>query len=262
MRKKIVAGNWKMNMDYWEAKDLIEKILFFTETNPIENLSVMIAPAFPFLHYAYETTKDTKVEVVAQNVSQFSSGAHTGEVSAQMLKSAGIKKVIIGHSERRQLYGETNETVRSKTHLTIAKGFQVIFCVGETIEERNSKKHFETVSNQIHSALDGLEPLGLHQIIIAYEPVWAIGTGETARPEQAQEMHSYIRSLIRDNYGETISDSISILYGGSVKPDNAQEIFSQPDIDGGLIGGASLNEKDFQAIIKALPKFKFTITNR
>ena len=252
MRKKIVVGNWKMNMDYWETKDLIEQLLSFTETNSLKRCSVMIAPAFPFLHYAYQTTKDTKVEVVAQNVSQFTGGAHTGEVSGQMLKSSGISKVIIGHSERRQLYRETNEIVSAKTSLAIANGFETILCVGETIEERNKGNHFETVRNQIHSALKGLEPLDIQQIIIAYEPVWAIGTGETATPDQAQEMHSYIRSSISQIHIEAVSNSISILYGGSVKPDNAQEIFSKPDVDGGLIGQASLKVKDFQRIIKAL----------
>ena len=252
MRKKIVIGNWKMNIDYWEAKELIDKILAFTETTHLKNLSVMIAPAFPFLHYAYETTKDTKVEVVAQNVSQFSKGAYTGEVSAQMLKSAGIKKVIIGHSERRQLYGETDEIINSKIRLSIANNLLVILCVGETIEQRNSGNHFEIIDNQIRSALYGLKPFDLDRIIIAYEPVWAIGTGKVARPKQAQEMHSYIRSFIFNNHGGEISNSMPILYGGSIKPDNAKQIFSKPEVDGGLVGGASLNAGDFQDIIKAI----------
>ena len=211
----------------------------------------MIAPAFTHLVQAEEMTQGSRIEVAAQNMNAAESGAFTGEISAGMLQSIGIKKVILGHSERRAYYNESDESLKDKVATALSHDMEVIFCFGEQLSERKNNTHFDVVKSQLSAALFELSPSSWSNIILAYEPVWAIGTGETASPEQAQEMHAYIREIIAQQYDRTLADSISILYGGSVKPANASSIFSQPDVDGGLIGGASLKADDFSAIVQS-----------
>jgi triosephosphate isomerase len=196
--------------------------------------------------------ENTKIEVVAQNMHQSKNGAFTGEISADMLKSIGVKTVILGHSERRSYFGETDAILAEKVNAVLENDLETIFCFGELLEDRKSENHFIVVESQLKNGLFHIEAAAWKNIVLAYEPVWAIGTGETASPEQAQEMHAFIRSIIEKRYGKDIADNVSILYGGSVKPSNAEEIFSKPDVDGGLIGGAALNAEDFTAIIKAI----------
>jgi len=252
MRSKIVAGNWKMNNNSKETKTLVKGIRKSIKKLPLENTRVLVAPTFVNLMSAIKRVKKSKVEVVAQNMHQKNNGAFTGEVSADMLKSIGVKSVIIGHSERRSLFGETDEVLALKVTKAINEGLEVIFCFGEQLEDRKSNNHFTVVKNQLEKGLFHTEANAWSQIVLAYEPVWAIGTGETASPEQAQEMHAFIRNLLQEKYHTIVADNTSILYGGSVKPSNAEEIFSKQDVDGGLIGGASLNVKDFTDIIKAI----------
>ena len=252
MRTKIVAGNWKMNNNLDETKKLIKGIRKSIKKLPLENTRVIVAPTFVNLNSAVKRAKKSKIEVVAQNMHQSTNGAFTGEISADMLKSIGIKTVILGHSERRTYFGETDEILAEKVTSAIENKLGVIFCFGELLEDRKSDNHFTVVENQLKKALFHLEEKNFKKIVLAYEPVWAIGTGETASPEQAQEMHAFIRGLFEKQYGKEVADGISILYGGSVKPANAEEIFSKPDVDGGLIGGAALKVEDFTAIIKAI----------
>lgn len=249
MRKNIVAGNWKMNCDLPMTQQLITDLKSGLKQDL--NCEIMIAPSHPFLYHAFNSTLDTVIEVVAQNVCEAEKGAYTGEVSVDMLQSSGIKTVIIGHSERRDIYKESDELLAQKTKYAIEKGMRVIFCCGEHLEERKSGDHFKTVGAQIEKGLFSLSKEEMEQVVIAYEPVWAIGTGETASPQQAQEMHAYLRNQLKDKYGDMIANQTSILYGGSVKPGNAQEIFGQPDVDGGLVGGASLDASSFLAIADA-----------
>ncbi len=248
MRKNIVAGNWKMNNDLSETETLIRELKLQNKPADVE---VMIAPSFTNLLQAFNTLKENPIEVVAQNMHFAESGAYTGEVSGPMLKSLGIKTVILGHSERRAYFGETDEMLAKKVDAALENEFRVIFCFGEELKDRKADNHETIVESQIKNALFHLDASALKNIVLAYEPVWAIGTGETASPEQAQEMHAFIRKTMADNYGTDVADGVSILYGGSVKPNNAKEIFSKPDVDGGLIGGASLNAKDFFAIANA-----------
>lgn len=252
MRHKIVAGNWKMNNGKQATKDLISDLKNTITDFSLENTRVIIAPSFVSLESALNQTEDSTIEVAAQNMHQESNGAFTGEVSAEMLTSAGVKTVILGHSERRTYFAEDNELLASKINMALANGLEVIFCIGEKLEQRKTDNYLLEVGNQIRKSLFHLKPEDWSNIILAYEPVWAIGTGETASPEQAQEMHFFIRNAIAKKYNQEIADNVSILYGGSVKPANAKEIFSQPDVDGGLIGGASLKADDFCAIIKAI----------
>ncbi|MGB5981635.1 MAG: triose-phosphate isomerase [Nonlabens sp.] len=249
MRKNIVAGNWKMNCDMPMTQSLITDL----KTGLLKefNCELMIAPSHPFLYPAFNSTLETPIEVIAQNTCEAEKGAYTGEVSIDMLQSVGVKTVIIGHSERRDIYGESDSLLNAKTSAALEKGMRVIFCCGEHLEERKSGKHFETVANQITKGLKGLTNTQMEHVVIAYEPVWAIGTGETASPEQAQEMHEAIRKQLEEMFNSDVSQNTSILYGGSVKPANAQEIFSQPDVDGGLVGGASLDAESFLAIANA-----------
>ena len=212
---------------------------------------VLVAPTFVNLSAAVSSTKGTSIEVAAQNVHQAESGAYTGEISADMLQSIGVKTVIIGHSERRTYFEEDDTLLKEKVKTALAKGMEIIFCFGEQLDERKSGNHFSVVESQLKNVLFDLDVNQWKQLVLAYEPVWAIGTGETASPAQAQEMHSFIRNLISKAYGEVVGNSISILYGGSVKPANAEEIFSKVDVDGGLIGGASLKSADFTAIVTA-----------
>ncbi len=248
MRKHIVAGNWKMNNDLAQSETLITELKMQQTTSEVE---VMIAPSYTNLWQAFNTLKDHSIEVISQNMHFAESGAYTGEVSASMLKSIGIKTVILGHSERRAYFHETDEMLAKKVDAALKNELRVIFCFGEELKDRKSENHESVVQGQIKNALFHLEASAFKSIVLAYEPVWAIGTGETASPEQAQDMHAFIRKTLSDKYGKEVSDSVSILYGGSVKPSNAEEIFSKSDVDGGLIGGAALNADDFFAIVNA-----------
>lgn len=249
MRKNIVAGNWKMNCDLPTSQKLIWELKKALKAD--YNCELMIAPSFPCIYPAFNSTLDTPIEVVAQNCSEQEKGAYTGEVSIDMLQSVGVKTVIIGHSERRDIYKEDDELLASKTLAAINKGMRVIFCCGEHLEIRKTGDYFTTVGNQIEKALFNLTPAQMEQVVIAYEPVWAIGTGETASPQQAQEMHAHIRKMLQEKFGDMTSHHTSILYGGSVKPANAAELFANPDVDGGLVGGASLDAQSFLAIADA-----------
>lgn len=237
-----------MNNDLPQTQALIDDL---KRQKINSDLEVMIAPAFTNLWHAFDQLKKNKIEVVAQNMHFAEHGAFTGEVSASMLKSVGIQTVILGHSERRAYFNETDDILAKKVNTALAHKMRVIFCFGEELQDRKSSNHEAIVENQIKNALFHLEASAFKNIILAYEPVWAIGTGETATPEQAQEMHAFIRTTLANKYGKETANSVSILYGGSVKPNNAKEIFSKPDVDGGLIGGASLNAEDFFAIVNA-----------
>jgi triosephosphate isomerase len=247
-RKKIVAGNWKMNNGLQETKLLINELL--RETNH-SGCEVMIAPSFVSLKTAIDSLIDKNIEVVSQNVHQNINGAYTGEVSAKMLSSIGIKTTIIGHSERREYFNETHDLLKHKVDTSLENSMRIIFCFGEQLKDRKTDNHFNIISNQISESLFHLNSSDWDNIILAYEPVWAIGTGETASSDQVQEMHSFIRNFISQKYSTELAQKVSILYGGSVKPNNAKEIFSMEDVDGGLIGGASLNSTDFFSIVNS-----------
>jgi len=249
MRKKIVAGNWKMNNDLSETRSLLEEIL---EEQMPNDVKVMVAPSFTNLHLAHILLLKSSIEVIAQNMHESEGGAFTGEVSADMLKALGVETVILGHSERRAYFHETNRLLSKKVTTAIKNKMTAIFCIGEELTDRKTGNHFEVVKKQLEEGLFHISVSDWQRIILAYEPVWAIGTGETASPEQAQEMHAFIRQTITKAYDTAIANNVSILYGGSVKPNNAVEIFSKPDVDGGLIGGASLVADDFIAIVKAI----------
>ena len=252
MRKYIVAGNWKMNNTFNEADDLLNSIMEQLEEKELpRDTQVIVCPPFPFLEMTSDYANDSYFMVGAQNVSDQEKGAYTGEVSAAMLESMEIDYCIVGHSERRAYYGETNKTVAAKVDQLLMHGLKPIVCVGEVLEEREANRQFEVVKQQVEEGLFHLDAEHLQQVVIAYEPVWAIGTGKTATPEQAQEMHHYIRTLLAQKYGDAVANEISILYGGSCKPSNAKELFACPDIDGGLIGGASLKAEDFIGIVTA-----------
>lgn len=248
MRKNIVAGNWKMNNDLAQTETLITAIKQQAKTS---NAEVMVAPTFVNLYPVFNALKQSNVEVIAQNMHFASNGAYTGEVSAAMLKSVGVNTVILGHSERRAYFNETDEILAQKVDTALNNNMRVIFCFGEELADRKANNEETIVKNQIANALFHLEAAAFKNIVLAYEPVWAIGTGETATPEQAQDMHQFIRQTLAEKYTAEIANSVSILYGGSVKPANAKEIFSKPDVDGGLIGGASLKAEDFFAIVNA-----------
>ena len=248
MRKKIVAGNWKMNNDLAATNTLISKLIKKEKTT---NAVVMIAPAFVNLLEASKLLKDSNIIVAAQNMHFAENGAYTGEISAEMLKSIGVNTVILGHSERREYFSEDDNLLKQKVDKALEECMKIIFCFGEKWEDRSVDNHFIVVENQIRNALFHIENENWESIVLAYEPVWAIGTGQTASPEQAQEMHAFIRNLVKEHYNSTISEEVSILYGGSVKPENAKEIFGKNDVDGGLIGGAALNADNFMAIVNA-----------
>ena len=249
MRAKIVAGNWKMNKTSNETEQLCSEL---GAKLPDTNAEVIVAPTFVNLTLAYRNLENSIIQVAAQNMHFEEKGAFTGEISADMLLDINIDTVILGHSERRALFGETDDLLAKKVRTALNKNMRVIFCFGEELEDRKSGNHFSIVENQLKNALFSLKETAFTNIVLAYEPVWAIGTGETASPEQAQEMHAFIRETITTNFNASLANSISILYGGSVKPANAEEIFSKPDVDGGLIGGAALKADDFVAIIKAI----------
>ncbi|HQK37761.1 MAG TPA: triose-phosphate isomerase [Bacteroidales bacterium] len=248
MRKKIVAGNWKMNKNLQEGITLAQEVEKMASGVSGE-VELIIAP--PFIHLTEVKKLLGRVKLGAQNCASEASGAFTGEVSAAMLASAGVQYVIIGHSERRSYYGETNSIINKKVRLALENNLHPIFCCGEVLSEREKGAHFDVVRKQVEEGLFTLSSEEFSKVIIAYEPVWAIGTGVNATPAQAQEMHQYIRSLIAGKYGETAANNTSILYGGSCKPSNAGELFANPDVDGGLIGGASLKADDFIGIAKA-----------
>ena len=250
MRRKVIAGNWKMNNDLKETQNLLSKL---TSGISMDNLNcdVIVCPAFTSLLEAYTLLKDTKIKLGAQNMYFETSGAFTGEISASMLKSVGCEYVILGHSERRTIFGETDELINNKIKKANASGLKPIFCVGELLEEREAGITDKVIEKQIKSGLKDISSEEMGNVIIAYEPVWAIGTGKTASPEQAEEVHKFIRSLINDKYGASISDKIVIQYGGSVNNKNARELLSQKDIDGALVGGASLKADAFIEIILA-----------
>jgi triosephosphate isomerase len=252
MRKKIVAGNWKMNMELNEGITLAGAINDHFVANPLIGRSVILCT--PFIHLGQVSRMLTAkgVSSGAQNCNDHTSGAYTGEVSAAMIKSTGAGSVIIGHSERRTYYGETDELLAAKTAEALRNDLMVIFCCGEVLAEREGNIHFEVVRRQLEKGLFILSPEDFAKCIIAYEPVWAIGTGVTASPAQAQEMHAFIRNLVKEKYGKEMAEDTTILYGGSCKASNAAELFANTDVDGGLIGGASLSKDEFCKIVNAL----------
>ena len=246
--KKIIAGNWKMHKDRTEAAALIDGILRECG-DPPKGVEMIIAPAFPFLADAVERTKSTSLKVAAQNAHGASHGAYTGEVSAGMLASIGVQYCIVGHSERRQYWNETDGDVAKKITALLAAGITPIYCCGERKDERLAERHFDVVGAQMKEALGAFSEAELKRIVVAYEPVWAIGTGLNATAQQAQDMHAHIRGLLR-THGDAVADNVPILYGGSCKPDNAKELFACPDVNGGLIGGAALDDKSFAALVR------------
>ena len=248
MRKKIVAGNWKMNKNLQEGVALATEL---TEIVKSPNCEVIVCTPFTHLATVAEILKDAPIQLGAQNCSDMPSGAYTGEISAEMIKSTGADYVILGHSERRQYYAETGEVLRDKVKQALANGLKVLYCVGETLREREADKQNEIVKRELEESVFNLEAEQFKNIVIAYEPIWAIGTGKTATAEQAEEIHAYIRECVAERYGYAVAEDTSILYGGSCKASNAPELFAKPDIDGGLIGGASLKAEDFNGIIEA-----------
>jgi len=250
MRQKIVAGNWKMNKNAEETEDLLNDLI---DKLPQDvDAQIIVAPTFINLASAVDHLEFTNIAVAAQNMHQNENGAYTGEISADMLKSIGVNIVILGHSERRAYFHETDTILAQKVTTALKHDMTVIFCFGEELKDRQNNPHFNVVENQLRDGLFRIENNDWEKIILAYEPVWAIGTGETASPEQAQEMHEFIRETIRKRYGSNIAEQVSILYGGSVKPENAKEIFSKPDVESGLIGGAALKGGDFAAIVNGI----------
>lgn len=253
MRKRIVAGNWKMHKDLTSAIELCEAVAAALSPEDVENTHVVMAPPAPFLMAASDVLSDCDfVTIAAQNCHQADSGAFTGEMSAAMVASVGADAVILGHSERRQYFGETDALIAQKIKAALAEELVAIYCCGELLADRKSGNYKAVVGAQIEQALFDLTAQELENVVIAYEPVWAIGTGETASPAQAEEVHAFIRSLLAQKFGASVADQVSILYGGSCKPDNARELFACSNIDGGLIGGASLKAADFVAIVKAM----------
>ncbi len=250
MRKNIVAGNWKMNTTKVDGVALAQEVAALSEQTPAE-VGLIVAPPFTHLCAVGKALAGSKVELSAQNCADHVKGAYTGEVSVDMLKAVGCQWTILGHSERREYYGETDEKLVEKTRLALEAGLGVILCVGERLEEREAGKHFDVCASQIENVLYKFSAEDMKKVIIAYEPVWAIGTGKTATAEQAEEIHAFIRSRIAAKFGDEVAEDMTILYGGSCKPSNARELFAQKDIDGGLIGGAALKAADFIEIAKS-----------
>ncbi len=250
MRKNIVAGNWKMNTTVPEGVALAKEVNEALKATKA-NCDVVICTPFTHLVPVAQAIDSNVLGLGAENCADHDKGAYTGEVSAAMVASTGAKYVILGHSERRQYYGETSATLRDKVALALANGLKPIFCIGEVLEEREADKHFDVVGKQVEEGLFNLDAADFGKIILAYEPVWAIGTGKTATADQAEEMHAFIRATVEKKYGKEVADNTTILYGGSCKPSNAKELFAKPDVDGGLIGGASLKCADFMGIVSA-----------
>lgn len=252
MRRKVVAGNWKLNNDLEASKKLASELVSLVNAEASDlDVDIIVNPTAVNIYPVAEATKGSKVKVGAQNCYDKTNGAFTGELSVGMIKSVGAEAVIIGHSERREYFGESDEFVGAKVKAILAEGLTPIFCCGETLEQRESGIHFDFVKSQITNSLFDLSAEDLQKVVVAYEPIWAIGTGVTASSDQAQEMHKALRDHLASKYGQAVADEISILYGGSCKPGNAKEIFSKADVDGGLIGGAALNARDFVDIIKS-----------
>ena len=248
MRKNIVAGNWKMNTSIQEGVILAENVNSLIQD---KNCEVIIAPPLTHLSEVQKVVDANKISVAAQNCAKTSNGAYTGEVSAEMLKNMELKYVILGHSERREYFKESNQDIKDKVNIAIENNLIPIFCCGEDLTQRERNNYFNVIEKQIKESLFDLSVKDFSKIIIAYEPIWAIGTGKTASAEQAQEIHSFIRTIVASKYSSEIAENLSILYGGSCKPTNAKELFSKKDIDGGLIGGAALKAEDFMGIINA-----------
>lgn len=252
MRRKIVAGNWKMNKTIEEGVILTSEIVNIAKDEVNEDVDIILGPSFVHLHHVAGSIKEVdKIHLSGQNCNQNESGAYTGEVSAAMLKSIGCDYVILGHSERREYFNETNSELAAKVDIALANDLIPIFCCGEPLEIRENGSFIDHVSNQLKESLFHLSEQQFSKIVIAYEPIWAIGTGKTASSIQAQEMHAALRAFVASKYGQSIADSTSILYGGSCKPANASELFACADVDGGLIGGASLKARDFIDIVKS-----------
>jgi triosephosphate isomerase len=249
MRKNIVAGNWKMNKNLQEGVALAKEVEAAVVAAGKKDVTVIVGT--PFIHLSEVSKVISNVKLAAENCADKASGAYTGEVSAEMVASTGAQYVILGHSERRSYYGETDAILLEKVKLALANKLQVIFCVGEVLAEREAEKHFDVVKSQLEKGLFTLSAEEFANIVIAYEPVWAIGTGKTATSAQAQEIHKFIRETVAAKYGKAVADETSILYGGSCNPTNAAELFANPDVDGGLIGGASLKADQFIAIVKS-----------
>ena len=247
MRRYILAGNWKMHLDEAGATALVEKLLPLVGEN--KDVDVVVGPVFTSIPAVVSATKDTVISVAAQNCHWEEKGAFTGEISAPMLKSAGVQYVIIGHSERRQFFGETDENINRKAKAIYAQGLTPIICCGESLEEREADRTMDVVSGQLRGCLAGLPADKVTKTVLAYEPVWAIGTGKVATAAQAQEVHAMIRALLTELYDENVSQAVRIQYGGSVKPDNVKELMAQTDIDGALVGGAALSADSFAAIV-------------
>ena len=248
MRKPIIAGNWKMNKTPSEARELVSALIPLVKDAKCD--VVVCTPAVDFAAVS-EVIKGTNIKLGAENMHWKESGAYTGELSAAMLKESGVEYVILGHSERRQYFGETDETVNQRTKAAVAAGLVAVVCVGETLAEREAGVTNGVVGRQVQKGLDGLSAADMEKIVVAYEPVWAIGTGKVATDEQAQEVHAFIRAELAKRFGTETAETVRILYGGSMKPGNAAGLLAQKDIDGGLIGGASLNAADFAGIVKA-----------
>ncbi|PAW77835.1 MAG: triose-phosphate isomerase [Verrucomicrobia bacterium Tous-C9LFEB] len=248
-RKKIIAGNWKMNKTASEAKVLVHDLIL--EIGKFDDADIVLAPPFTDLSVVSEMLLDVQnIKLGAQNLHQAASGAYTGEISASMLRDLYVRYVIIGHSERRQYFGETDKLVAEKIKAALGAALKPIVCIGETLAERESNQWKKVIETQIRNGISGLEEKEISEVVVAYEPVWAIGTGKVATGEQAQEVHAFARGIFKDIYGQAISDKLRIQYGGSVKPENAKELLNQPDIDGALVGGASLDARSFTAIVK------------
>jgi triosephosphate isomerase len=253
MRKKIIAGNWKMNKSFDEGMALVSELSNMLKDEYNGSAEVVIIPPFVHIHAIGRLLEGhSTIKTGAQNCSNHASGAYTGEVSAAMIKSCGAAYVIIGHSERRQYFNEHNAWLAGKVDTALAAGLKPIYCCGETLEEREAGAHFDVLQKQVSEGLFHLNAEQMSRVVIAYEPVWAIGTGKTASTAQAQEVHAFIRNLLKDKFGMEVSDNITIQYGGSVKADNAAELFSAPDIDGALVGGAALQSRSFADIVKAM----------
>jgi triosephosphate isomerase len=250
MRKKVIAGNWKMNKNISESASLVSALKNLLSSASV-NADVIVCPPFTSLDTVNALVKGSAVKLGAQNMYFEESGAYTGEISAEMLKSAGCEYVILGHSERRTIFGESNQVINKKIKKALASGLKPIFCVGETLNERETGVTNSVIKTQIEEGLKDVSADDIKKIIVAYEPVWAIGTGKTASPAQAQEVHAFIRGLVKELYNNEVAEGLIIQYGGSMKPENAKELLSQPDIDGGLIGGACLKADSFLAIITA-----------
>jgi len=251
-RKPLISGNWKMNHNHFEAIQTIQKLAYALESDDYRAVDVSVHPPFTDIRSVQTVLQadDVPIALGAQNVHSAESGAYTGEVSSSMLAKLDVAYVIVGHSERRELFGETDEVVNAKASAVLAAGMTPIVCVGETLDERNAGRAESKVAGQVAGSLEGMAADVVAALVVAYEPIWAIGTGETATPDDAQQMCAYIRGLVSDQWGSTAAAGVRIQYGGSVKPGNAPELMGQTDIDGALVGGASLNPDDFARIVK------------